>query len=92
MHEKRKLFEFYFISQAATKTTNQHNKRKILDYSDKPIRYTRHNTVKKASGFPVPRRDVTHQTPWRGIIKLFPARESFVSDIPAGDGKTANLF
>jgi hypothetical protein len=27
-----------------------------------------------------------------GIIKLFPARESLVSDIPAGDGKTANLF
>jgi hypothetical protein len=23
---------------------------------------------------------------------LFPARESLVSDIPAGDGKTANLF
>jgi hypothetical protein len=31
-------------------------------------------------------------SPWRGIIKLFPARESLVSDIPAGDGKTANLF
>ncbi len=27
-----------------------------------------------------------------GIIKLFPSRESLVSDIPAGDGKTANLF
>ncbi len=24
--------------------------------------------------------------------KLFPARESLVSDIPVGDGKTANLF
>jgi hypothetical protein len=24
--------------------------------------------------------------------KLFPARESLVSDIPSGDGKTANLF
>ncbi len=24
--------------------------------------------------------------------KLFPARESLVSDIPAGDGKTANLL
>ncbi len=30
--------------------------------------------------------------PWPGIIKYFPARESLVSDIPAGDGKTANLF
>jgi hypothetical protein len=27
-----------------------------------------------------------------GIIKLFPARESLVSDIPAGDGKNDNLF
>jgi hypothetical protein len=27
-----------------------------------------------------------------GIIKLFPPRESLVSDIPAGDRKTANLF
>jgi hypothetical protein len=27
-----------------------------------------------------------------GIIKLFPARESLVSDISAGDGKTVNLF
>jgi hypothetical protein len=29
---------------------------------------------------------------WPGIIKIFPPRESFVSDIPAGDGKTVNLF
>jgi hypothetical protein len=31
---------------------------------------------------------------WSGKIKLFPAKESFylVSDIPAGDGKMANLF
>jgi hypothetical protein len=27
-----------------------------------------------------------------GIIKLFPARVSSVSDIPAGDGKIANFF
>ncbi len=27
-----------------------------------------------------------------GIIKLFPARESLVSDIPAVDRKAANLF
>ncbi len=31
-------------------------------------------------------------SPWPGIIKLFPARESLVSDIPARDAKTANLF
>ncbi len=29
---------------------------------------------------------------WPGIIQLFPARESLISDIPAGDGKIANLF
>jgi hypothetical protein len=28
----------------------------------------------------------------KGIIKLFPPRESLVSDIPAGDIKTAKLF
>ncbi len=27
-------------------------------------------------------------SPWPEIIKFFPARESLVSDIPAGDGKT----
>ncbi len=27
-----------------------------------------------------------------GIIKLFPARESLVSDIPSADGKTANFI
>jgi hypothetical protein len=26
------------------------------------------------------------------VYKLFPARESLVSDIPAGDGKTTNFF
>ncbi len=31
-------------------------------------------------------------SPWPGLIKLFPARESLVYDIPAGDGKIANLF
>jgi hypothetical protein len=38
-------------------------------------------TVKKTSDFSVPSRDVTNQT-------LF----VLVSDIPAGDGKIANLF
>jgi hypothetical protein len=31
-------------------------------------------------------------SPWRGIIKLFPTRERLVSDIPVGDEKIANLF
>jgi hypothetical protein len=29
---------------------------------------------------------------WAGIIKLFPSRESLISDIPAEDGKLTNLF
>jgi hypothetical protein len=47
-------------------------------------------TVKKVTDFPVFSRDVTYQTP--PGRELFPARESLVSDIPSGDGKTANLF
>ncbi len=31
-------------------------------------------------------------SPWPGKIKLFPARESLVNDIPARDGKTVNFF
>ncbi len=47
-------------------------------------------TVKKVSDFPVPSRDVTNQTlPGRpGKIVLYPARESLVSDIPAGAGNS----
>jgi hypothetical protein len=45
-------------------------------------------TVKKASNFPDPSQDVTNQT----LPKLFPARESLASDIPAGDGKITHLF
>ncbi len=50
----------------------------------------------KVSLFPVPSPDVTDSDQTlpalSGITKLFPARESLVSDIPAGDGKMANLF
>jgi hypothetical protein len=42
-------------------------------------------TVKKLSDFSGPSQDDTNQ-------KLFPTRESLVSDIPAGDGKINNLF
>jgi hypothetical protein len=31
-------------------------------------------------------------SPWPGIIKLFPSMESMVSDIPVGDGKNDKLF
>jgi hypothetical protein len=48
------------------------------------------NTV---TDFPVPSRYVTNQTlPDGDLSKLFPTRESLVSDIPAGDGKISNLF
>jgi hypothetical protein len=49
-------------------------------------------TVKKVSGFPVPSRDVKLFLARNYCINLFPARENLVSDTPAGDGKTDNLF
>ncbi len=50
-------------------------------------------TVKRVSHFPIPSRDVTDQTlSGREKTKLFPPRKSLISDIPAGDGKTANSF
>ncbi len=49
--------------------------------------------LKRVSHFPVPSRDVTDQTlSGREKTKLFPPRKSLISDIPAGDGKTANSF
>ncbi len=50
-------------------------------------------TVKKVRGFPGLQPGChLPNSPWPGIIKLFPPRESLVSDIPTGDGKTANLL
>ncbi len=40
----------------------------------------------------MPPAGMSPNSPWPGIIKFFPARESLVSDIPAGDGKAANVF
>ncbi len=51
-----------------------------------------YHTVKKVTDFPLPRRNVTEQTLWPGIIKFFPARECLVSDILAGDGKIGNFL
>jgi hypothetical protein len=50
-------------------------------------------TVKKGLGFSH-FQPGCHQpnSPWSGKIKLFPARESLVSDIPAGDGKIKKNF
>ncbi len=45
-------------------------------------------TVKRVTIFP---SSVEMSLTWPGIIKLFLARESLVSDIPAGDGKISNL-
>jgi hypothetical protein len=52
-------------------------------------------TVKKLFYIPVSSRDVTDQIlPGREYVlyKLFPAMESLVSDIPAGDGTIEKLF
>ncbi len=52
-----------------------------------------HHTVKKVIVFPHPQPGCHWpNSPWPGIIKLIPARESLVSDIPTGDGKNDNLF
>ncbi len=53
----------------------------------------RTHTVKKSSWFSRSQlRCHLLNSPWTGIIKLFPARGSLVNDIPAGDRKMANLF
>jgi hypothetical protein len=66
-----------------------------LDYNS-PWRYIHLSvyTVKKVSGFSVPSQDVTDQTlPGRELLNYSrPVWYSVVSDIPAWDGKTANLF
>jgi hypothetical protein len=50
-------------------------------------------TVKKGLRFSRPQPGChSPNSPWPGIIKLFPARESLVSDIPAGVWKIDNLF
>ncbi len=37
-------------------------------------------------------KKITFIQKMKKTIRLFPARESLGSDIPTGDGKTANLF
>ncbi len=49
-------------------------------------------TVKKRLAIFSSPTGMSHTKHWPGIIILFPARESLVSDIAAGDGKLANLF
>ncbi len=56
-------------------------------------RITAWYTVKKGYIFSRPQPGCHKpNSPWQGIIKLFPVRESLVSNIPAGDGKTITLF
>jgi hypothetical protein len=43
---------------------------------------------KRLANFPVP----SPNSPWPGKIKLFPAGDSLVGNITAGDGKVINLF
>jgi hypothetical protein len=54
------------------------------------------HSKKKVREFPVPSRNVTTKLSLGGnndvITELFLPRGSFVSDIPAGDGKLVNLF
>ncbi len=54
--------------------------------------YVTRCTVKKGlATFPSP-VGMSLTASWAGIVKLFPARENLVSDIPAGDGNVGNLF
>jgi len=77
-------------------TKSQFNPTQYYELKIKEFFFTRSAVKvhwKKVSKFPVPSRDVTHRGRNNDIIcKLFPARESVVSDIPAGDGNIANLF
>jgi hypothetical protein len=60
-----------------------------IHFINHPIHSGTHYTEPNFKTFKGPR----HR--FRGIeslLKLFPARESFVSNIPAGDRKKANLF
>ncbi len=53
----------------------------------------RRSTEKKGLRFSRPQPECQQpNSRWPGIIKFFPARESLISDIPAGDGKIANPF
>ncbi len=47
---------------------------------------------KKVIVYPIPSWEALTKLPWPGIINLFPARESLVIDIPAGDRQIADLF
>jgi hypothetical protein len=50
-------------------------------------------TVKKGLRFSRPQPGChLPNSPWPGMIKLFPVRESLVNDVPAGEGKIAGLF
>ncbi len=61
----------------------------ILGLNTVPFLYT----VKKGYRFSQPQLGChLPNSPWPGKIQIFPARESLVSDFPAGDGKTANLY
>ncbi len=63
-------------------------KNQIFDkgFLRRSVLYNRFAVSRPQSGCHLP------NPPWAEIIKLFPSRESLVSDIPAGDGKLANLF
>jgi hypothetical protein len=50
-------------------------------------------TVRKGYRFSRPQPGCQKScSPWQGIIKLFPARESLVIDMPAGDGENRESF
>jgi hypothetical protein len=56
------------------------------------IRYKQIHYKKRLAIFPFPAGMSLTKLSLAGIIKLFPARESLVRDIPAGAREIANLF
>jgi hypothetical protein len=68
----------------------------ITDFVKKAISYmydkAKLHCKKRLAVFLFPAGMSLTNSPWPEIIKVFPPRESLISDIPAGDGKTANIF
>jgi hypothetical protein len=92
MHEKGS-YGILSYQSSSTRTTNQRNETKNTELFRQT--HSPYKTLHCKKGLAVSRPQLGFHlpnSPWRGIIKLFPARKNLVSDIPAGDGKTSELF
>jgi hypothetical protein len=80
----------------ALKESRKHKQKKTTFYNVPYILQHRlhhvRRTVKKGQQFSRPQRCHEPNSPWPGIIKLFPARECLVSDSPARDWEMTKNF